>query len=325
MSINTINYINILLMLVSAALSYVFPFEVFLGAYAILGPLHYLTEISWLEKGNFYIKNKQEIWWLVILSFAIVASIYGLKRWNGYGADITYIAFFSALAFTFIRTATNRLAAIAIILASVLLFNGSYFQFIIFGVFLPTLIHVFLFTGAFILYGALKGKSLSGYLSLAAFALLGTMFFWAGTDLPIQITAYGKEVYNGIFRQMNEAMLQFFNQGNSPSGDDSFFYSSPQSIALMRFIAFAYIYHYLNWFSKTKVIKWHETTKWRLALVSALWIGSVILYMLSYELGLKYLYLLSILHVFLEFPLNFHTFKGIGKEIANRFRPSPSS
>ena len=35
--------------------------------------------------------------------------------------------------------------------------------------FLPTLIHVSIFTGAFILIGALRGRSLSGLLSLLVF------------------------------------------------------------------------------------------------------------------------------------------------------------
>jgi hypothetical protein len=35
----------------------------------------------------------------------------------------------------------------------------------------------------------------------------------------------------------------------------------------MRLIAFAYQYHYLNWFSKTSIIKWHEVTRARAATI----------------------------------------------------------
>ena len=49
---NKVNYINIALMLVSIIAAFVMPFEVFLFAYAFLGPLHYLTEIGWLHKKN---------------------------------------------------------------------------------------------------------------------------------------------------------------------------------------------------------------------------------------------------------------------------------
>jgi hypothetical protein len=45
---DTVNYVNAGLMVLSCLAAYVFPFELFLFSYAVLGPLHYLTEISWL-------------------------------------------------------------------------------------------------------------------------------------------------------------------------------------------------------------------------------------------------------------------------------------
>ena len=41
-----LNYLNIGLMAASCAVAWFLPFELFLLAYAVLGPLHYLTEIS---------------------------------------------------------------------------------------------------------------------------------------------------------------------------------------------------------------------------------------------------------------------------------------
>ena len=80
----------------------------------------------------------------------------------------------------------------------------------------------------------------------------------------------------------------------------------------MRFIAFAYTYHYLNWFSKTSVIKWHLIPKRSMAVIVVIWLLAVALYFTNYLTGLAILYFLSILHVIFEFPLNFQTFKGIG-------------
>ena len=72
---NGINYVNIGLMIISLIASYILPFEVFLFSYAVLGPLHYLTEISWLEKKNYFIKSKSDIWIFVILvSLITIAS-----------------------------------------------------------------------------------------------------------------------------------------------------------------------------------------------------------------------------------------------------------
>ena len=55
------------------------------------------------------------------------------------------------------------------------------------------------------------------------------------------------------------ALLLLF--GRSQSVYDSL------GIGVMRLIAFAYQYHYLNWFSKTSIIKWHEVTRARAATI----------------------------------------------------------
>lgn len=47
---NNIDNINLSLVVIVFAIAIIIPFELFLFAYAILGPLHYLSEIAWLEK-----------------------------------------------------------------------------------------------------------------------------------------------------------------------------------------------------------------------------------------------------------------------------------
>ncbi|MEQ1555046.1 MAG: hypothetical protein ABL929_12745, partial [Ferruginibacter sp.] len=94
-------------------------------------------------------------------------------------------------------------------------------------------------------------------------------------------------------------------------------FHSQTGILLMRFIAFAYTYHYLNWFSKTEVIKWHKVPKVRLIVIIVLWFISILLYGLNYSLGLRWLYFLSFCHVLLEFPLNIVSITGIFKEIGS--------
>jgi hypothetical protein len=46
------------------------PFEVFLFAYAVLGPLHYLTEISWLHDRQYFSKGKYDF--VILLSIGII-------------------------------------------------------------------------------------------------------------------------------------------------------------------------------------------------------------------------------------------------------------
>src|SRR5690606_7162898 len=76
------------------------------------------------------------------------------------------------------------------------------------------------------------------------------------------------------------------------------FYTSPLFVKLQIFIAFAYTYHYLNWFSKTTVIGWHKNlTSSRVITIGVVWILSISLYLYDYGTGLAALFLLSVLHV----------------------------
>ena len=86
----------------------------------------------------------------------------------------------------------------------------------------------------------------------------------------------------------------------------------------MRFIAFACTYHYLNWFSKTEVIRWHAVPRPRFIAVVVVAAISVALYAVDYSLGFKWLFLMSFMHVMLEFPLNWVSATGIFQELKSR-------
>lgn len=325
MNVNQINYLNIGLMLVSAALSFIIPFELFLFAYAVLGPLHYLTEISWLQKSKFYVPGKYDAWWLAFLGLFITLALFPLsKKLGGFGEKLVFVAFFSAIAFVFIKKPQMRWLTVSLIFLAAILFTLPNFMVIWFTIFLPTLIHVFIFTGAFILFGSLKSKSVSGYLSLVVFVACTASFFLVGaTGYEPTISNYIGKSYS-LFLTLNKTFLDTFSMTTpdvwkTPTTALQTLFTSDAGIMVMRFIAFAYTYHYLNWFSKTSVIKWHEVSRNRLAFISILWLISVGLYLANYHVGLKYLYFLSITHVFLEFPLNVRTFMGIGKEVGAFF------
>ena len=53
----------------------------------------------------------------------------------------------------------------------------------------------------------------------------------------------------------------------------------------------------------------------RTAAIVGGWLAALALYAYSYALGFIVLYVLSVVHVMLEFPLNHRTFAGIGKEL----------
>ena len=66
-----IDYLNIALMFLALILALKIPFELFLFSYAVLGPLHYLTEINWLKERNYFSKNSNVFWVMLILSILI--------------------------------------------------------------------------------------------------------------------------------------------------------------------------------------------------------------------------------------------------------------
>jgi hypothetical protein len=87
-------------------------------------------------------------------------------------------------------------------------------------------------------------------------------------------------------------------------------------VAFGRFLAFAYTYHYLNWFSKTGIIRWHEVSGARLTAISGIYIASLALYAYDYRVGLTALFALSLIHVLLEFPLDVRTIAALGRPAA---------
>jgi hypothetical protein len=465
-----INYINIGLMFMSAALAFFMPFETFLFAYAFIGPLHYLTEISWLHDRQYFSKGKYDFAFLliigVVLSIAAFANDFESLNFELYPplvdaktdfvqwyysmsiGDISImLALFSAVLFVLFKDIKLKLVSILIMYVIVyfsfnldmdllgifilmalvsatlfvfvknlylkiaciaLLFFGIYYNYspdwfgldpdflteedmleakseknqfknssVIFALtsLVPTLIHVYIFTGLFMLFGALKSRSKTGLVSILFFIAIPIVLVFS---LPVKkegnyLSPYGTEAYyaegTGFFNTNVSILRQFELTPNMTNKDyiDHFvkdplekenmysmwadslnkdfiipnkehprylkpialvdakkgsvkdnwwsvvFFSST-GIMLMRFIAFAYLYHYLNWFSKTEVIRWHKVPKVRFIGVVVLWLVACGLYAYDYAVGLSFLFFLSFTHVLLEFPLNVTSVIGIGKE-----------
>lgn len=225
---------------------------------------------------------------------------------------MVYLVFVTALTTTLVESKIAKAILVVLPLIALTLFSSSVPYFIL-AFFLITIIHVFVFTGAFILYGALKSRSASGVLSLVVFAICAASFFvYAPVATGYTVGDYARNSYSS-FQVLNTQLLQLFHLGTGESLSD--IYESRAGLMVMRLIAFAYTYHYLNWFSKTSIIKWHEVSKRRSIFIVVLWLGSLALYAYDYVAGMAALYFMSILHVLLEFPLNHQTFVGIGKEM----------
>ena len=405
-----INYLNMGLMFLSALGAFFLPFEVFLFAYAFLGPLHYLTEISWLHDRNYFSKGKYDFIVLVVigvlLSYAAFAKDFGVNT-DFYDAfveanlfdKLLVLALFSAILFALVENLIVKIVAILFLFVFISGWlspersaeNNSSTTIFALTSLVPTLIHVYVFTGLFMLYGALKSRSKTGLLSVATFILIPIVlvFYTPVNPKTNYLSDFGKKAYyadgDGFF-YTNVSILDHFKLIDEPlltnkqyldsvvnkkSADNQFpvaertrisdslknklsenfivpnteseYYNKPipvkfaipvntknyywnsiffstVGIMLMRFIAFAYLYHYLNWFSKTEVIRWHKVPKLRFILVIGLWLTACGLYAYDYALGLSFLFFLSFSHVLLEFPLNIVSIVGIGKESFSIFK-----
>ena len=332
-----VNFLNIFLMFLSAAAAFAYPFELFLLVYAVLGPLHYLTEISWLHDKQYYTRRKHDYLFLIAAGAVITLIFLGLlKGLPGAAVEfLIYMAFAAGLVFLLLSDIFIRSAGLlAAALAGLVLLKYPFFG-PLFGLFFPTLVHVYVFTGLFLFAGLLKGRSLSGFLSLLVFGAVAVSFiFIHPAHFHYHPGDYVRDNYgflnaNGagssVFISLNFFILKAFGlhdfgQPTLPFSDyiggiNDFLYQDPIALSLMSFIAFAYTYHYLNWFSKTSIIRWHEVSRARMFSVGFIWIASLVLYAWNYVLGFKWLFFLSFAHVLLEFPLNHLTLINIGKEL----------
>lgn len=317
-----VDLLNIGLMIISAMVAMVLPFELFLFVYAVLGPLHYLTEISWLHDKGYFTKGKYDAVWMLIVGIVLMFTFFqkhiGMEFPDNFASNLMFIGLLSAFIFVVVKNPIYKIGCILILVfASQLAHNMNYFLI----VFIPTLIHVYIFTALFMLYGTLKSKSRIGIIAFFVLILIPILLYNVYPDRTFYLpTEYSKSAYEP-FKVLNITWFRFVDiipNPGSMEGWNNYIFGSGKGILLMRFIAFAYTYHYLNWFSKTRVIQWHKVPKLRFLLVMIVWVASIALYMYDYVTGMRWLLFLSFMHVLLELPLNFISIFGIGNHFKNK-------
>jgi len=300
-----LNVLNAGLMVVSSALAFALPFHLFLFAYAVLGPLHYLTEISWLhDRGYFASGGRGRNWWLGLVAVATGVLLLGYltDAPPKYEIGFVYLVLFTALMLHFVKHAASAVALVGVTGAGIALASASPAYFV-FAYLVVTIIHVYVFTAMFVLHGALRTRSWSALASLGVMIACALSFFVI-TPAAMPPSASLRAVYD-FFAPLNTQLLRIFGYSTRSVFD------SRGGAAVMRFIAFSYTYHYLNWFSKTSIIKWHEVSRGRTAAIVSLWIAAVATFAYDYRIGVSVLYALSLVHVMLEFPLNHRTWLAI--------------
>jgi hypothetical protein len=317
---NNIDNANFFLVLGTFALAIIIPFELFLFAYAILGPIHYLSEIAWLDKKNFFLKSSSQRIFFVLMAI-FVAILFFIKFYsdnffkvefsekyiNNYISTLTFITFCGAGILCFQSSFTKIFLLFLGVIFVASIFKNVFFYEVFCNVLLVTVIHVWLFTAIFMLNGAITSKSRYNLITFVIFLVCSfALFFIQNTHYEISNFVHNiLSVKN--FTSMNNSISNIFSlkQRNDLGGNNS----------VQSFIAFAYTYHYLNWFSKVEIIKWHKLPKQKMMAVLGFYLVILIFYGIDYRLGFFITIFLSVAHVFLEFPLNFLSFRDLKKHL----------
>jgi hypothetical protein len=335
MSTKQIDYLNIGLMLLTTVLAFIWPLEQLFLANFLLAPVHYLTELAWLERRNFFVDNRRDVailgslaaLWFVSTMLIYAQSYPAANDWyqglSGYfffplvdlirvsNASFMFMAFVYAFCLV-IKNLLWQLVFIAIFIGMAIFSEPIV---LLLGVLLGSVIHTYFFTGAFILSGALKNRSVPGLVSVVVFMLCGLCFF-AAEVFPMQLNSSHPFWQRNMgesssIRLVVEKLMSLFYSGQIT---DYSIANSGTGVAIMRFLSFMYTYHYLNWFSKTTVIKWYKIDRWSTIAICVLVSVSLVVYFINDTLYFFVVLLYSIFHSVMEFPLNYRSLVAIGQD-----------
>ncbi|WP_338733604.1 hypothetical protein [Mangrovimonas cancribranchiae] len=325
-----IDKINLGLIVISFTLACLLPFELFLVSYAVLGPLHYLTETNWIADKNYFVPNT--LWKYVVLVSAIIYTtpyLFSLTIFRELLNDSTL----TFLTIT-IRQYTNGVLFFVLVSAVLSLVISSYKAFmysfilvliisffthtsptygLIFGILLPTIIHVFVFTVLFMVYGLKKATNWIGVLNVVLMFLLPLSLWFINTD--VFHYEFSQTIKNNYLQNNFHVLNAHLAKLLGAYDELKFFFYEKVDLKIQIFIAFAYLYHYLNWFSKTTVIGWHKKlTKKKSVIILGVWLLVLASYLYDYRVGIICSVFLSVIHVMFEFPLNVITVKTLVKK-----------
>jgi hypothetical protein len=286
---------HLALMLAALGVSYLLPFELFVLSYAVLGPLHYLTEISWLHDRKYFPPNRHiaALLCLIALGAMFMANASAL----GIVVSVTFVGC------AILALALPRKRTVIFLLIAAVVFAMLWLLDVPFGLawlLIPTLIHVSVFTLVFMLVGAIRSRSVTLFLLMAAYVLAVAailLFPPSRSTVMPELARVGKDYFGDLAPALGGLVgvpnLAFDGR-------------------ITGLLSFVYTYHYLNWFIKVDVIRWAAVPKSRMAAIVLLSLSATGLYFYNYTYGFMVLLLLSLIHVLLEFPLNSISLRQLG-------------
>jgi hypothetical protein len=304
---------------VSAVAASLAPLQVFLFVYAFVGPLHYLTEIAWLKKKDFYFGSgfvSERVYVAVagVLCVAISLDFYIHRGLTGYAIGILMVLSLGALV-------KNPYVLISALVAGYVAKFFVHGLVIFVATILPTIVHVYVFTMLFMVSGLVRERkrSMLGWINPVLLLGLPFLLVIARWSYPAP-SSYWLHAEAG-FADLHSYLVRLLGHNLHP---DASILADPAAAGVLRFFAFIYLFHYLNWFAKTELLQWHRVSRGSWAWIAALYSVSVGCYLWSFMVGFYIVNFLSMLHVFLEFPLNWHTGRFLTTSIARLWnKPEP--
>ena len=155
------------------------------------------------------------------------------------------------------------------------------------------------------LYGSLQSSSKWGFATIGLVLMLPFVLLLAPINAPVhelQDTVKDTWLQSG-FHVLNTGLRAILGI----SDGSTFFFYEQAELKMQSIISFAYIYHYLNWFSKTTIIQWHQQITAKSGpLLAVVWFMLMGLFAVNYTLGFSIALIFSFAHVLFEFPVNIH-------------------
>jgi hypothetical protein len=236
-----VDAVHLLLMCMAAAFAYLVPFELLLLSYVVLGPAHYLTEISWLHDRKFFLPHRGIA--VVLVAVTVGAAFIENGTWFGV---VIWLAFVVCALFAAVTTAVQgTILLIAAALLTIALAAGGT-HFVILGTLLPTLIHVSLFTFVFMVLGAIRSGSKAQAVLVGMYVFAICLIIVVPPSAETMIPKFGeiaREYFGGVAPALGRVLGV---------------YDMRLDGRITGLLAFVYTYHYLNWFIKADVIRWAE-------------------------------------------------------------------
>ncbi len=169
MNTRAVDRFNLALLIMSFSVAYLIPFELLLLSYAFIGPLHYLTEISWLHDRKYFTLLPEDPIYLTVGS--LVMLFFGAAIFPS-SSELIWILLLVAFCAAFVRSLWKRFFIILTGILFIIPWLGSVSSYAT-SVLIPTVVHVYVFTIVFMIYGALKGNSILGYFNSMLFFVGG--------------------------------------------------------------------------------------------------------------------------------------------------------